>query len=593
MANELFGRREYKIQTLVDMANDGTLGLPDLQRGFVWKASKVRDLLDSMLKGYPIGYIMLWASQNTKGDNKTIGADEKRTDFQDYVIIDGQQRITSLYAVITGKDIIDESGRKPIKISFNPIKREFAVRTAAMDKDPEWIADISNIFNNETRSRKYVNEFIEQYEESLKKNELELDDDLEQRIADNIANVLDLKNYIINALVINNDVDEEDVAYIFTRINSGGVKLNENDFILTLMSVVSPELRDKIEQFCEESKIPTDKSTSYNRLIEVKPQHIIRTTMAYTFKRARLKYAYMLLRGNSLKRGADNNIDLERRKENFEKLADGLEKVLNLDNWHGFIKAVTSAGFLNSSLISSDNTLVYCYMIYLIGKYDFNVEYDRLRKIVAKWFFMTSTTSHYTGSFEAVAQEELNAFMNLNTADEFESYIDNQISVTFTNDYFEYTLPNSLITSSVTSSVWYTYLASLNILDAKVLFSDMYIRDLLSGDFNGNRSALERHHLFPKAYLSKIGYNDDKDRNQIANFAYIEWEDNMEIEDNAPDVYFKPIFEKKIEEENRKKIMNIHALPDNWYTMEYKDFLDARRKLMAKVIKQGYEQLIK
>lgn len=593
MANELFGRREYKIQTLVDMANDGTLGLPDLQRGFVWKASKVRDLLDSMLKGYPIGYIMLWASQNTKSDNKTIGVDEKKTDYQDYVIIDGQQRITSLYAVITGKEIIDENGKKPIKISFNPIKREFAVKTAVMDKDSEWIADISDIFKNETRSRKYVNEFIDSYEESLEKNNLQLNDDLEQKIADNIANVLDLKNYIINALVINNDVDEEDVANIFTRINSGGVKLNENDFILTLMSVVSPELRDKIEKFCKDSKIKTNERTSYNRLIELKPSHIVRTTMAFTFKRARLKYAYMLLRGSDLKRGADKKIDLNRRKENFEKLEEGLDKVLNLDNWQGFIKSVTSAGFINSNLISSDNTLVYCYMVYLIGKYDFNVEYDRLRKIVARWFFMTSTTSHYTGSFEATAQEELNAFMELHNADEFENYIDNQIKVVFTNDYFEYTLPNSLITSSPTSAVWYTYLASLNILDAKVLFSNMYIRDLLSGDFDSNRSALERHHLFPKAYLTKLGYTDDKDRNQIANFAYIEWEDNMEIEDNSPEIYFKPIFEKKIPEEERKNVMSIHALPENWYAMDYKDFLDVRRKLMSKVIKQGYEKLSK
>lgn len=593
MANELFGRREYKIQTLVDMANDGTLGLPDLQRGFVWKASKVRDLLDSMLKGYPIGYIMLWASQNTKSDNKTIGVDEKKTDYQDYVIIDGQQRITSLYAVITGKEIIDENGKKPIKISFNPIKREFAVKTAVMDKDSEWIADISDIFKNETRSRKYVNEFIDSYEESLEKNNLQLNDDLEQKIADNIANVLDLKNYIINALVINNDVDEEDVANIFTRINSGGVKLNENDFILTLMSVVSPELRDKIEKLCKDSKIKTNERTSYNRLIELKPSHIVRTTMAFTFKRARLKYAYMLLRGSDLKRGADKKIDLNRRKENFEKLEDGLDKVLNLDNWQGFIKSVTSAGFINSNLISSDNTLVYCYMVYLIGKYDFNVEYDRLRKIVARWFFMTSTTSHYTGSFEATAQEELNSFMELHNADEFENYIDNQIKVVFTNDYFEYTLPNSLITSSPTSAVWYTYLASLNILDAKVLFSNMYIRDLLSGDFDSNRSALERHHLFPKAYLTKLGYTDDKDRNQIANFAYIEWEDNMEIEDNSPEVYFKPIFEKKIPEEERKNVMSIHALPENWYAIDYKEFLNARRKLMAKVIKQGYEKLTK
>ena len=119
MADQLFHKTEYQVQQLVDMTNKGELGLPDLQRGFVWKPNKIRDLLDSMMKGYPIGFVMLWAAQSNtaKGENKVIGKDDKISYGQDYVIIDGQQRITSLYAVMTGKEISE--GGKPIKISFN------------------------------------------------------------------------------------------------------------------------------------------------------------------------------------------------------------------------------------------------------------------------------------------------------------------------------------------------------------------------------------------------------------------------------------------------------------------------------------------
>lgn len=592
MANNIFDKAEYKIQTLVQMADSGSLGLPDLQRGFVWKTSKIRDLLDSMIKGYPIGFIMLWKSQNVSLDNKTIGTDAKENGL-DYVIIDGQQRITSLYAVITGKDIISSDEKKPIKIAFNPMTREFAVANAAIAKNPEWIKNISEIFANSTRNRKFVNEFIERYREYLQKSDKELTEDMEQRIEDAISDVLDIQNYSINALVIKENIDEENVADVFTRVNSGGVALNENDFILTLMSVISPKLRDDVEKFCLDSKTPSNDRTSYNKLIELKPQHIIRTTMAFTFNIARLKYAYKKLRGSDLKRGADKKIDKNLQKQSFQELADGLEKVLNLDNWHSFLKAVDTSGFITKDIISSDNTLIYSYMVYLIGKYHFNVEYDRLRKIVARWFYMTSTTSHYTGSFEAKVQEELNAFSTLKNADEFEEYINNQIRVTFTNDYFDVTLPNDLVTSSATSAVWYTYLAALNILDVKALFSDLHIRDLLSGIYDGNRKAVEKHHIFPKAYLEKIGITDNRDRNQIANFAYIEWEDNMEISDDAPINYFKPIFEKKVSPEDRKYVMKVHALPDDWYTMDYKEFLENRRKMMAQIIKLGYEKLMK
>lgn len=593
MADQLFHKTEYQVQQLVDMTNKGELGLPDLQRGFVWKPNKIRDLLDSMMKGYPIGFIMLWAAQSNtaKGENKVIGKDDKIAYGQDYVIIDGQQRITSLYAVMTGKEISE--GGKPIKISFNPITKEFAVWNMSTERNPEWISNISDIYTNVNRSRAFINKFIDNLKEYREKREENLTEDDEQLIDESISEVLKLRDYPINALVINGDVDEESVADIFTRVNSGGVKLNENDFIMTLISVSCPELRDRIEGFCEESADASKGGRAYNKLIAVKPQQIIRTTMAFTFKRARLKYAYMKLRGSDLKRGADGRIDMELRKQSFVELSDGLNKVLDYENWNEFIRTVMSAGFVNSSMISSENALVYSYMMFLIGKYKFNINSEKLRKIIAKWYYMSSTTSHYTGSFESTVQEELNDIDRLNSEDEFENYIDSRIKLVFTNDYFTHTIPDDLNSSASTSAVWNTYLAALNILNVKVLFSDLYYNQLLTGDYNGTRTALEKHHLFPKAYLERIGIKDDRDRNQIANFAYIEWGDNMTVGDDAPSEYFKEIFDRKIDKNEQENAMKYNALPEKWYDMGYKDFLTERRKLMSNVIKEGYEKLNK
>lgn len=593
MADQLFHKTEYQVQQLVDMTNKGELGLPDLQRGFVWKPNKIRDLLDSMMKGYPIGFVMLWAAQSNtaKGENKVIGKDDKISYGQDYVIIDGQQRITSLYAVMTGKEISE--GGKPIKISFNPITKEFAVWNMSTERNPEWISNISDIYTNVNRSRAFINKFIDNLKEYREKREENLTEDDEQLIDESISEVLKLRDYPINALVINGDVDEESVADIFTRVNSGGVKLNENDFIMTLISVSCPELRDRIEGFCEESADASKGGKAYNKLIAVKPQQIIRTTMAFTFKRARLKYAYMKLRGSDLKRGADGRIDMELRKQSFAELADGLNKVLDYENWNEFIRTVMSAGFVNSSMISSENALVYSYMMFLIGKYKFNINSEKLRKIIAKWYYMSSTTSHYTGSFESTVQEELNDIDRLNSEDEFENYIDSRVKLGFTNDYFTHTIPDDLNSSASTSAVWNTYLAALNILNVKVLFSDLYYNQLLTGDYNGTRTALEKHHLFPKAYLERIGIKDDRDRNQIANFAYIEWGDNMTVGDDAPSEYFKEIFDRKIDKNEQENAMKYNALPEKWYDMGYKDFLTERRKLMSNVIKEGYEKLNK
>lgn len=588
MGGVLYNKVDYKLYNLLLDIETGKLGLPDLQRPFVWRNTKIRELFDSMMRGYPIGYLMLWDAPEDGKNDKQIGTGSHTHEAPKQLIIDGQQRLTSLYAVMFGKKILDSKFReRTINIAFNPLQREFAVTTAAHRRSAEWIPEISDVYQNANTSYSYIGRFIDQLKKARGQNGRELSDEEQQTVATNIQDLLNLKDYEIHVLSITSKADEEAVADIFVRVNSGGKSLNENDFILTLISVHDEEVRRRIEAFCEDATVPVASGTSYNQLFAPKPAHIVRVAMAYGFKRARLRYAYMLLRGKDMKTG---EYDPARREAKFEELEKRLSEVLNLNNWHEFIHCVLAAGYLSNAQIASENALVYTYVMYLIGKYDFKMDPLKLRKVISRWFYMVSVSSYYTGSYESDVQSDLNAIGALSTAEEFQSYLFSKIESVLTNDFFDITIPANLATSAAISPAWNAYCAAQNILNVNAMFSNIPVRNLFSPGAGGTKASVEKHHLFPKAYLAATGYTDDRDRNQIANFAYIEWKDNLAISDDSPALYF-PEMTRNMEESDVERMCAENALPDGWTQMPYPAFLEARRKLMAGVIQKGYERL--
>ena len=178
-----------------------------------------------------------------------------------------------------------------IRISYKPETKEFDVWTNAIQRNAEYIPDISEVFlakenNTFGRLRK---SFIQSLNESRQRRNIPiLTEEDEFRIEENINELLNLELYQIPTLEINHSSSEEDVAEIFVRVNSAGQKLTENDFILTLISVYEKEKRDLIDQFCADSRIP-GKNTSYNHLMAVDPSHIVRMTVGVGFRRARLR----------------------------------------------------------------------------------------------------------------------------------------------------------------------------------------------------------------------------------------------------------------------------------------------------------------
>lgn len=592
MGKELFDNIPSKVADILSDVKNGRVGLPDLQRPFVWQDNKVRELLDSMMKGYPIGYIMLWASPDDYENTVHIGKNEKIYKRPNDLVIDGQQRLTALLAAMYGVTIMDKNYKeRAIRISFNPLTREFAVWTPAFEKNPEWISEISQVFaaDEEHNISKFRKAYIKIVNEGrAKNNEEELTEDEEDRIEENINDLLNLGIYSLPTLKINSKANEENVADIFVRVNSGGQNLTEKNFIETLIAVYDNAVHDKINKFCADSRIPAN-GTSFNQILQVDPSHLIRMSVGVGFRRARLRYVYMLLRGKNLKTG---EITQNIREENLKIFKDSLDIVTNLNNWHAFMNLFASAGYLKGSFVASSNAVVFSYVLYLIGKYDYKVSSVELQKIISKWIFMSTITGFYTGSTESQVEKQFADLRDVHNADEFVVYLDSVIANRFTDDYFEYSLPSELNSSSATSPAWYGYIAAINVLGTPMLFSTAPLSQYFILGTSGDKNSIDKHHIFPKNYLGKIGYNNDRDRNQIANFTYLDYATNIDISDAPPTEYVSR-YRDKLGEEGYKLTCKQNALPENFEQLSYPEFLIKRRILMAQIVKKAYDKLNK
>lgn len=591
MATELFKNIPSKVGDLVRDVRIGKIGLPDLQRPFVWKDNKIRELYDSMLKGYPIGYIMLWESPADYDEKKSgIGINGKIYTEPKELVIDGQQRLTALVASMYGVKVKDKNFvEREIKISFNPLTREFAVWTSAFERTPEWIPKVSDVFlakENNTISafrRKYIRAVNEARN---KREEKALTDAEEDLIENNINDLLNLSEYSLPTLEISYNAREEDVADIFVRVNSGGQSLTENNFIQTLISVYENETSDQMNLFCEQSRIPAS-GTSYNNIIAIEPSHLIRMAVGVGFRRARLRYAYMLLRGKNLETG---KYSAEERQENLAKFKEALLKVMDLNNWHAFLNCIGEAGYISKTQIASSNAVVFSYVLYLIAKYDYKLDAVRLKKTIAKWFFMGAITYFYTGSTESEVEKQFADLRNVHDAEQFIAYIERTITTRFTEDYFRLTLPNELNSAAAISPAWNGYIAAQVVLNTPMLFSATPVSKYFILGASGIKNAVDKHHIFPKNYLTQIGYMTDRERNQIANFTYLDYVTNIDISDDPPVEYVER-YRNRMGEAEYHKTCEDHALPPDFEKMEYIEFLKERRLRMAQIVQKAYKKL--
>lgn len=589
----VFKRVDYDLSGLLHYIDIGDIGLPDIQRPFVWTSAKVRDLFDSMYRGFPVGYLLFWANSEVNGA-RPIGLNDKVHNVPSLLIVDGQQRLTSLYAVFKGKLVLDQNYEdKRVEIAFRPSDGKFDVTDAAVRKDPEFIPDISEVWASGKSSRRLVNDFINGL-----KTKRQLSEEEEEQISLNIDRLFDLQRYPFTALEIAPTVDEEQVANIFVRINSEGVKLNQADFILTLLSVFWDQGRMELEQFSRDCRLlprPNSEPSPFNQFIMPGPDQLLRVAIALGFHRGRLKSVYQVLRGKDLDTGI---FSTERREQQFARLQEAQRDVLDLNNWHPFFGSLLGAGFRSGEMISSENTLLYSYAFYLIGKIQYKVPEHELQKIIGRWFYAAAISGRYTSSPETVMDADLNRIKDLPDADAFTSSIEKIIGDTLTSDFWTITLPNILETSSARSPALFAFYAAQSKLGAPVLFSnEKRVSELLDPYIRPKRKPLERHHLFPRAWLESQGITDMKLINQVANFALLEWIEHSKISDTPPHEYEATIRndaskKKGFDPEKWATMYELHALPEGWSQLPYMEFLKQRRVLMAQIIRRGFEALL-
>jgi len=582
MVDLLFKKVEYYLNKLLEDIAMGEIGLPDIQRPFVWNRAQVRDLFDSMYRGYPVGTLLFWES-GLSGRHRKLGLDAKQKSPR-LLIIDGQQRLTALYAAMRGVPIVDKNfSKRRLKVAFNPLEERFEVANAAIERNPAWIADISALWAPNTNLLVFSNGYLGglQAKRGLSQGE-------RGRILDAINKLYTLQQYPFSALEISSNANEEQVSDIFVRINSKGRSLNQADFILTLMSVFWDEGRVALERFAQAAQTPSEdgRPSPYNPYFQPSPDQLLRVVVALAFRRARLTHVYAILRGKDLETGEFSEVVRERQ---FELLRSAQAYALDLQNWHDFLHVIKLAGYTHKSLILSETALVYNYALWLIGRRDFGVPEPQLRSIIARWFFMTALTGRYTGSSESRMEQDLAMLRGGRGPESFAAALEREIQAVLTPDFWSVTLPNQLESSGARTPAQAAYYAALVLLDAPVLYSHMKVRDLLSSNVQPVRQALERHHLFPRSYLRKLGVEDWL-INQVANFTVVEWRDNIEISDRPPSSY-APALEQRFTPEEIERMYHHHALATAWYSMDYNEFLEDRRVRMAEIIKQGYQSL--
>lgn len=603
MVGEKFTLMQYSVSAILGLIEAGQFVIPEIQRPFVWKRSQVRDLIDSLYNGYPTGYIITWKNPDVQTKDGTVAGGK-------HVLIDGQQRITALMAAISGMEVLDEDFKKGrIKIAFNPLAddptKTFAVQDASHLKDKKWIPDISEVFRPDFKQRAFENDYA-------KNNEgVDLDE-----LSEIILKLKGVANRQIGVIELEHSLDIDEVTEIFIRINSKGTPLSQSDFVMSKMAADTVHggntLRKVVDYFCHLAVKPDFypqmiKDTEFEKtefaskikwlakdnedIYDPDYGDMLRVAFMYSFNRGRLADLVSLLSGRDFETREYKDEIVE---DSYAKLKDGILKFVNEYSFEQFVLAIKGAGFKSSKLLNSQMTLDFTYTLYLKLHDDPNVSQGQIKRLVQKWFVLSTLTGRYVGSPESVMSRDIRLIVEKG----FQQFAQEAEASALSDTFWQVTLPQNLETTSVNSPAFNVFLAAQDYLkSSSMLMKGTMISDLItiSGDV---------HHIFPKAYLKKNGVDNKGRYNQVANFTYLDTQVNKAISDDAPCEYFGVILEQcktkdvqigNIADENELMInLAENAIPGDVVKMDVKDyerFLVERRKLMAAMIEKYYKTL--
>lgn len=589
---------QQPVETLLSWIKSGDIAIPEIQRPFVWNSTKVRDLIDSLYQGYPVGYIITWRNPDVKLKNGQLSAGKR-------VLIDGQQRITALTAAIVGQRVLDKNYKETtIRIAFNPLEEKFEVLNKAIEKSSEWIDNINPIVNDEISISKAIKKYIADNPEA--------EEDL---VEERIENLKRIKTKQVGIIELEASLDIDTVTEIFIRINQKGVVLSNADFVMS--KIASDEkfggntMRKMVDYFCrllvdkgfikhiQDNDIPFTKTDYYKEIKWMAtgtddlyvPDYIALLRVAFTFKFSRGKFSDLvaLLSGRNFEtRTYEDDI----AEASYAKLSEGLSAFVNQTNYQRFIMIIKSTGLISKKLISSQNSLNFAYALYLKLREDGMGEAES-QGYVKRWLVMSMFIGRYSGSAESKIDEDIKQINEKGIA----AYLIQMEQAHLGDGFWDFGIINDLETSSVNNNAYNLYLAAqVNNNTVAFLSKSMKISSLIEqrGDI---------HHIFPKKYLINNGY-PQKAYNQVANFVYTEQATNIKVGMLTPKEYLDKVKNQIHSGTNAISTLDsTSSLEENLIHNDipniieeanhfvYEKFLEERRRLMANKLKVYYGQL--
>lgn len=597
---QLYSVNQYPIETLLSWVKSGDIAIPEIQRPFVWKATKVRNLLDSLYQGYPVGYLIAWRNPTVKLKSGESAAGKR-------ILIDGQQRVTALMASLLGREVLTKDYKTVrIRIAFHPGDERFEVRNPAIARDSTWIDDVAKIFMPEASLTLLTDAYTEK-NPGTDRNKISLIFEKLRKISNSQVGMIELEE----------NLDIETVTEIFIRVNSAGTELSQADFAMSKIAVNEEFggniLRKAIDYFCHLAVAPEyftsiEKNDQKFARSEFLPKmrwlkdvnddlydptytDMLRVAFTSEFGRGKLQDLVALLSGRNFE---TRDYEEAVAEESFARLKDGILAFMSKTHFERFVMILKSAGFVTASLMHSRNAVNFAYILYLHGRKE-NMSADRIESLVRRWYVMSILTGRYGGSPETTFDSDIRQINAQGLQNYTEAVIENELPSTFWTGI----LQQEMNSASVRSPYFIAYQAAQAKLgDQGLLSTEITVYNLLlhHGD---------KHHIFPRKYLQKEKGLTRAHYNQIANFAITQSEINIAIGDTPPEDYFGYLINKQCNggetryggidnETDLRANLAKNCIPANVLDgapLDYEEFLAERRRLMAFKIKEWFEGL--
>jgi hypothetical protein len=598
MSTQRYSVTPHSIKTLLTWIESGEIAIPEIQRPFVWDATKVRNLLDSLYQGYPVGYLIAWRNPTIRLKDGTSSAGKR-------ILIDGQQRVTALMAALLGIEVLTKDYETVrIRIAFNPQEEKFEVANPAIRKDSAWIEDVATVFAPSAKLLQTTRAYVATNPSA--------DEDAVFRALETLRNVI---NNHIGTIDLAEDLDIETVTEIFIRVNSAGAELSQADFAMSKIAANEIYggnlLRKAIDYFCHLAvapeflgRIEKDKAFAASEFLpkmrwlkdvnddiyDPKYTDMLRVAFTSEFRRGKLQDLVALLSGRNFE---TKQYEAAIAEESFGRLKKGILAFINETHFDRITMILRSAGFVTSRLIGAQNNINFAYILYLRGRAEKLPSHD-LEQLVRRWYALSVLTRRYTkGNPETDIDYDIRQIEAVGLMPFCEAVLASELSENFWTNL----LPLELDTASASSPFFLAYQAAQAKLgDLGFLSRDISVHNLLL-----NRSDV--HHVYPRNHLKKQGLPRGK-YNQIANFVLAQSEINIAIGDKSPEVYFRDLAEQCASGKRKYGLicdrdalranLRMNCIPESMVDGEipaFDDFLEMRRKLMAQKIRTWFEGL--